>query len=240
MPAIAQLPPASLTPWHMVLTADVVVQGVMALLLIASIATWTLLVAKSIELFGAKRRLREAVQVLAGASGLPATLTGTVAQRLLAGAQAEMALSADLPVDGVKDRIALRLRRIEHEAGRQMARGTGLLASIGSCGPFVGLFGTVWGIMNSFVGISQAQTTNLAVVAPGIAEALLATATGLAAAIPAVLIYNLFARALGGYRASLADLSTAVLTHAARELDREHAGQMTARSRPALVRATAK
>ena len=76
-----------------------------------------------------------------------------------------------------------------------MSRGTGMLATIGATAPFVGLFGTVWGIMNSFIGISKAHTTNLAVVAPGIAEALLATAFGLVAAIPAVVIYNVFARA---------------------------------------------
>lgn len=239
MPNIVQLPPAALTPWQMVMTADFVVQSVMGLLLLASIATWTLLVAKGIELVGARRRLHEALRAIAAASGLPETVPGLVAQQLVAAAEAEIALSSDLPVDGVKERIALRLRRIEHQAGRHMARGTGLLASIGSCGPFIGLFGTVWGIMNSFVGISQAQTTNLAVVAPGIAEALLATATGLAAAIPAVLIYNLFARALGGYRASLGDLSAVVLAHAARELDRQHAEMMPQRPRPALVRRAA-
>ena len=76
--------------------------------------------------------------------------------------------------------------------GRQMGRGNGYLATIGAISPFVGLFGTVWGIMNSFIGIAQTQTTNLAVVAPGIAEALLATAIGLVAAIPAVVIYNVF------------------------------------------------
>ena len=77
---------------------------------------------------------------------------------------------------------------------RRIARGTGVLATIGATAPFVGLFGTVWGIMNAFIGISEAQTTNLAVVAPGIAEALLATAIGLVAAIPAVVIYNHLAR----------------------------------------------
>ena len=80
-------------------------------------------------------------------------------------------------------------------------RGTGVLATIGATAPFVGLFGTVWGIMNSFIGISKSHTTNLAVVAPGIAEALLATAIGLVAAIPAVVIYNVFARSIAGYRA---------------------------------------
>src|SRR3546814_1624005 len=88
-----------------------------------------------------------------------------------------------------------------------MIKGTGLLATIGATAPFVGLFGTVWGIMNSFIGIAASKTTNLAVVAPGIAEALLATALGLVAAIPAVVIYNHFSRQIGAYRAQVADTS---------------------------------
>jgi biopolymer transport protein ExbB len=100
-----------------------------------------------------------------------------------------------------------------------MARGTGVLATIGSVGPFVGLFGTVWGIMNSFIGISESNTTNLAVVAPGIAEALLATAIGLVAAIPAVVIYNLFARSITGYRQLLADAAAGVERLVSRDLD---------------------
>jgi biopolymer transport protein ExbB len=101
-----------------------------------------------------------------------------------------------------------------------MTRGTGILATIGSTGPFVGLFGTVWGIMNSFIGISEAQTTNLAVVAPGIAEALLATAMGLVAAIPAVVIYNAFARSIAGYKALLLDASAELLRLVSRDIDR--------------------
>ncbi|STM47344.1 biopolymer transport protein [Escherichia coli] len=95
-----------------------------------------------------------------------------------------------------------------------MGRGNGYLATIGAISPFVGLFGTVWGIMNSFIGIAQTQTTNLAVVAPGIAEALLATAIGLVAAIPAVVIYNVFARQIGGFKAMLGDVAAQVLVAA--------------------------
>jgi biopolymer transport protein ExbB len=94
-----------------------------------------------------------------------------------------------------------------------------VLATIGATAPFIGLFGTVWGIMNSFIGIAKLQTTNLAVVAPGIAEALLATAAGLIAAIPAVVIYNLFARATAEYRAGLGDLAAAVERLVSRDLD---------------------
>jgi biopolymer transport protein ExbB len=107
-----------------------------------------------------------------------------------------------------------------------MGRGIGILATIGATAPFVGLFGTVWGIMTSFIGISQAQTTNLAVVAPGIAEALLATAFGLVAAIPAVVIYNLFARAAAAHKAALADAVAATMRLLSRDLDRAPPGRL--------------
>jgi biopolymer transport protein ExbB len=100
-----------------------------------------------------------------------------------------------------------------------MRGGTGLLATVGATAPFVGLFGTVWGIMNSFIGISKAHTTNLAVVAPGIAEALLATAIGLVAAIPAVILYNQLARAVAGYRALVRENASEVQRILSRELD---------------------
>jgi biopolymer transport protein ExbB len=119
-----------------------------------------------------------------------------------------------------KQKLVARLERIEASYGRRILRGTGVLATIGATAPFVGLFGTVWGIMNSFIGISKSHTTNLAVVAPGIAEALLATAFGLAAAIPAVVIYNMFARSIAGYRATLGDSAAEVLRLVSRDLER--------------------
>jgi biopolymer transport protein ExbB len=142
-------------------------------------------------------------------------------REFLDAAATELRLSADsLDPDGIKERVASRLERIEAARARRMLRGTSVLATIGAIAPFVGLFGTVWGIMNSFIGISKSHTTNLAVVAPGIAEALLATAFGLAAAIPAVVIYNLFARWIAGYRAQLGDASAEVLRLVSRDLDR--------------------
>jgi biopolymer transport protein ExbB len=101
-----------------------------------------------------------------------------------------------------------------------MRQGMAILATIGATSPFVGLFGTVWGIMNSFIGISKAQATNLAVVAPGIAEALLATAIGLIAAIPAVLIYNHFSRATKSYLEFVGRGSGAIGRLLSRDLDR--------------------
>ena len=100
-----------------------------------------------------------------------------------------------------------------------MGRGNGYLATIGAISPFVGLFGTVWGIMNSFIGIAHSQTTNLAVVAPGIAEALLATAIGLIAAIPAVVIYNIFARMINNYRGQVGDVAAQSALLLGRDLD---------------------
>ncbi len=132
----------------------------------------------------------------------------------------EQRQSEGLSIEGIKERAAASLGRVETALGRRIGRGIGVLATIGATAPFVGLFGTVWGIMNAFIGISKSQTTNLAVVAPGIAEALLATAMGLFAAIPAVVIYNVFSRGTAGYRALLADASTEVLNLLGRDLER--------------------
>jgi biopolymer transport protein ExbB len=209
--------------------ADFIVKAVMVGLAFASLVTWTVWLAKGLELVAAKRRARSATRKLERAESLEDarreieagwTRDGPVAD-LLQAALREAQRSTDLSVEGTKERLAIALSRIEARAGRNMTRGTGLLATIGATAPFVGLFGTVWGIMNSFIGISQSKTTNLAVVAPGIAEALLATAIGLVAAIPAVIIYNVFARAITGYRAVLSDASGEVLQHLSRDLERQ-------------------
>ncbi len=217
--------PRDLSPWGMFLSADPVVKAVMIGLAVASLVTWTVWLAKSIEIFFAKRRVRTASKELAGIRSLEkvqqfAEIQGEVAQ-FLGAAATELKLSPGLADnDGIKERIASRLERIEANCGRRMLRGTGVLATIGATAPFVGLFGTVWGIMNSFIGISKSHTTSLAVVAPGIAEALLATALGLAAAIPAVVIYNMFARSIAGYRAGLGDAAAEVLRLVSRDLER--------------------
>lgn len=210
--------PKDLSVWGMFVAADWVVQGVMIGLVLASVLTWTVFVAKSLELAMAVRRQR---RLLAAVDSAP-SLDRAPASDLVAAAQAEERLSADTvdDRDGLKERVASRLERLEAATGRRMLKGTGVLATIGSTAPFVGLFGTVWGIMNSFIGISRSQTTNLAVVAPGIAEALLATALGLAAAIPAVVIYNHFSRRVTAYRALVGDTSAAVLRLVSRDLGR--------------------
>ena len=218
--------PRDLSPWGMYLNADPVVKAVLIGLAFASLVTWTVWLAKTIEIVICKRRVRAALNILASVRSTSegverlAGAEGEVRQFLDA-AVTELKLSAgSIERDGIKERIASRLERIEAAYGRRILRGTGVLATIGSTAPFVGLFGTVWGIMNSFIGISKSQTTNLAVVAPGIAEALLATAFGLAAAIPAVVIYNVFARSISGYRALLGDASAEVLRLVSRDLER--------------------
>ncbi|AMB77656.1 MULTISPECIES: tonB-system energizer ExbB [Pseudomonas] len=214
-----------LSPWGMYKNADIIVKIVMIGLAIASIITWTIWIAKGFEVLGAKRRLRVEIANLKKARTLKeasesATKEGTLAHLLVQDALEEMRLSANSrEKEGIKERVSFRLERLVAACGRNMSSGTGILATIGSTAPFVGLFGTVWGIMNSFIGIAKTQTTNLAVVAPGIAEALLATALGLVAAIPAVVIYNVFARSITGYKAQVADASAEVLLLVSRDLD---------------------
>ncbi|HEY0291372.1 MAG TPA: tonB-system energizer ExbB [Hansschlegelia sp.] len=227
LPAVdASRLPHDLSPVGMFLAADWIVKGVMIGLAFASLVTWTVLLAKALELAAVNRRVAQGMKALVAARTLDDARRALDGRKgavpaFVAAADAELAYSGDaLSPEGVKERVASHLSRLEAQAGRKLAIGTGLLATIGSTAPFVGLFGTVWGIMNSFIGISNAQTTNLAVVAPGIAEALLATAIGLVAAIPAVVIYNVFARAISGHRGALADASAAVLRLVSRDLDR--------------------
>ncbi len=229
----ADLPPSGaknqhdLTPMSMFLAADPIVQGVMVLLSAASVATWTIFLMKGIGVLLAKRRMRTSIAAIHTAASLTDASVSVgpgVARRLLSETEREMALSHGLPSEGIKDRVEIALQRIEAASARSMAVGIGVLATIGSIGPFVGLFGTVWGIMRSFIGIAQSNTTNLAVVAPGIAEALLATGIGLVAAIPAVVIYNALTRSICAYRIMTGDAVALILRHLSRELDRREFG----------------
>lgn len=218
--------PDTLTAWGMFVHADIIVQAVMVGLALASLVTWTVLLAKSWEFSRLRRRLGEARdQVLAAVrlsdiEGADA-LQHDIPRSLLDATVLELRLSHDVEDKaGVSERVASRLDRLEARHLRELRKGASVLATIGATAPFVGLFGTVWGIMNSFVGIAESNTTNLAVVAPGIAEALLATALGLVAAIPAVVIYNHFARSLAGLRGVLGDISAGIQQVVSRDLDR--------------------
>ena len=236
MPAASKLSPQDtvalseqhdLSPYGMYLAADWVVKAVMILLLAASGITWTIGIAKQIQLAVASRRARYILGELLDSETLVegklrCDNTKGAGIRLIAATQQELELSARAERDdGLKERLQLRLERVQAGLSRNMAGGTGVLATVGSVGPFVGLFGTVWGIMNAFVGIANSQSTTLAVVAPGIAEALLATAIGLVAAIPAVVLYNHFTRGVSQYRALTTDISAALMVLVSRDLDRE-------------------
>ena len=222
--ATAELP-QDLSPWGMFQHADIIVKAVMIGLAAASLITWTVWLAKILELRGARAEVRRGLRTLANCTTFAQAYeqlrdgTSPIAQ-LMQAAASEIRQSASLRGDELKERIVWQLERIEMAAGRKISRGTGILATIGSTAPFIGLFGTVWGIMDSFIGISRAHTTNLAVVAPGIAEALLATALGLVAAIPAVMIYNVLARSTAHYRALVGDASAQVMKLVSRDLER--------------------
>jgi biopolymer transport protein ExbB len=219
-----------LSPWSMFMSASTVVQAIMAGLAFASFVTWTIFVAKFIELFIAKRRLRAAVDAVARARTLGEAQSmlssdQSVMRSFITTAINEVALSPDLDNEsGLKERIASSFSEIARSEARRVRFGMGALATIGATAPFIGLFGTVWGIMHSFIGISKLQTTNLAVVAPGIAEALLATAIGLFAAIPAVMIYNHFSRVTKGYLDLVGRAGGTVTRQLSRDLDRMRAG----------------
>jgi biopolymer transport protein ExbB len=238
-PKAMQVTLHELSPWSMFLSADILVKAVMIGLAFASLVTWTVFVAKMIELTFVQRRLRAALRMIADSRSLAEAqfalgASGTVLSSLLAAAMREARLSAGISSDaGVKERAASSFAEIVRAEARRIRLGMGMLATIGATSPFVGLFGTVWGIMNSFIGISKSQTTNLAVVAPGIAEALLATAIGLVAAIPAVIIYNHFARVTKGYLELVGRSSGAAGRLLSRDLDRTHVSS----PRPANSRA---
>jgi biopolymer transport protein ExbB len=222
--------PHELSPWSMFLAADIVVKAVMVGLALASLATWTIFFAKSAELGRARRRVAGALKRLRGVSDLEGAQAALAQDRsvvsgLLRATLHEIAQSHDLPEDeGIKERVASSFTDLVRTDARAARHGTGLLATIGATAPFVGLFGTVWGIMNSFIGISKAQTTNLAVVAPGIAEALLATAIGLITAIPAVIIYNHFTRSTKSYLELVSRASGLLTRLLSRDLERRHVG----------------
>jgi biopolymer transport protein ExbB len=225
--------PHELSPWSMFMSADILVKAVMISLAFASLVTWTIFIAKTIQFLFARRRVRNALdrigktRTLAEAQ-LALGQSRNVVSSLLAAAVSEQRISADtLAEGGIKERAESRFAEILRAESRIARSGMGLLATIGSTAPFVGLFGTVWGIMNSFIGISKAQTTNLAVVAPGIAEALLATAIGLISAIPAVIFYNHFARGSKGYLEIVSRAAGMVGRLLSRDLDRTGGGLLS-------------
>ena len=223
--------PAELSIAALFRRADIVVQSVMGALALASVACWAVFLRKLFEVASARRRLVNALGALENCrflgddaaleSGQEAVAGSPLVGRLIEAAVRERQMSEGLVADTtIIDRCLMRAGEIVRDEARRVAAGTGLLATIGAIAPFIGLFGTVWGIMNSFIGISRAQSTNLAIVAPGIAEALLATAMGLVAAIPAVIFYNLVARMTKTYIELAGEGSGMVVRLLSRELAR--------------------
>jgi biopolymer transport protein ExbB len=215
-----------LSPWSMFLSASLMVQAIMTGLAFASLVTWTIFIAKAIELYSARRRLHASLETMGDVKSLTqaASLLSndkSVMHEFIAAAIQELRLSSGLEnEDAIKERAASRFGEITRAESHRARFGMGVLATIGATSPFVGLFGTVWGVMNSFIGISKLQTTNLAVVAPGIAEALLATGIGLFAAIPAVIIYNHFARMTRTYMEVVRRAAGAVGRQLSRDIDK--------------------
>lgn len=217
--------PHNLSPIGMFQSADLVVKCVMAGLIAASFISWVIWLAKTAELMTARRAASRSLSLSLGTGPLAELVNSRGPAGLLAAEISSEIGASGHGAQGLLDRARSRLAWQESLAARRANSGTGLLATIGSTAPFIGLFGTVWGIMNAFIGISQSQTTNLAVVAPGIAEALMATAAGLAAAIPAVIFYNHLARQTAAYRAIWSDLSESLMRRLSRDID---AGRITA------------
>jgi len=224
-----------LTPIVMFEQADLVVKIVMIGLLACSILSWTLLVIKLVE-FGSLRRTSDRfLESFRGAKSInemgriaeSEDFAGNPMADMAAAAAAEVELSrqAGLNITGeFRDstlmRAATAINAVQASLARRLSGGMQFLASVGANAPFIGLFGTVYGIMNSFIGIANTNTTNLAVVAPGIAQALLATGIGLFAAIPSVVFYNYFQTQITGYGSRSEGFVAELINAISRQLDK--------------------
>jgi biopolymer transport protein ExbB len=209
-----------ITPYKMFMEATIVVQGVMVMLMLWSVVTWSILISKLTFFSGLNGKSNRVLQIFRSAGSIADAAKNAKSYRdnplarMLTAAADEIATGKK---NGLAGRVQARMSIVQSEAGDSLSSGMGIFATVGSISAFVGLFGTVWGIMNSFIGIAQSQTTNLAVVAPGIAEALFATAIGLFAAIPAVIFYNMFARRIGAYSTRMENFASEILVKIARD-----------------------
>lgn len=239
-PAAAEVPPqvahgGKLNVGTMFMDADPVVKTVMIGLMLASLFSWATLITKLIEFRSLNRVTDSFLEAFRGAKSV--NDMGRIAQSeefegnpladMAAAAAAEVELSrqAGLQVSGehrdtTLDRAHSAVGAVQASLARRLSGGMQFLASVGSNGPFIGLFGTVYGIMNSFIGIANTNTTNLAVVAPGIAEALLATGLGLFAAIPSVIFYNYFQTRISAYGARTEGFVAELMNAISRQLDK--------------------
>ena len=231
----------------LILHASFVVQLVMLILLAASVVSWAMIIQRNKALSQALdeskkfedrfwsgidlSKLYNEVSARASVTGMESLFKAGFKE--FARLHKTSARSPGAVMEGTQRAMRVGLSR---EVERLEAH-LPFLATVGSISPYIGLFGTVWGIMNSFIGIAHSQTTNLAVVAPGIAEALLATALGLVAAIPAVVIYNIFARLIGSYRAQVGDVAAQVLLLLSRDLDLASSAEAKSSKHPHQLRA---
>lgn len=221
--AAPEEPKVDITPVSMFIGATIVVQVVIVLLVLWSVVTWAIMISKLSYfsgLNGTSNRLLNAFR----SAGSVQDAGKAAARNFKNNPLGKMAIAAAEELGAGKKgsasgRVAQRMAIVQAEVGEELSSGMGIFATVGSIGAFVGLFGTVWGIMNSFIGIAQTQTTNLAVVAPGIAEALFATAFGLFAAVPAVIFYNMFARRIGAYQTRMDNFANEVSVRVARETE---------------------
>ena len=220
--------PTRLDPVELFLQADIIVQAVMVGLILASVWVWMIIVSFSLRIGGLGKKSREYEDEFWEQRDREGLLTKQVRKEVPAARVAAAGLdewrksSAKQPVDreAARQRIAAVMDSQIAEEADELAGRLNFLATVGSVAPFVGLFGTVWGIMNSFFQIGAQQSASLAVVAPGIAEALFATAIGLFAAIPAVIAYNRFGGKVDQYEAGLQRFADKLHTGLSRELDR--------------------
>lgn len=211
--------------------ADLMVKSVMVLLVLMSLLSWAILFEKMITFSSTRRRNKAFLQLFrtGDTSQLDLQANNSALGRMWLATQAELAhfgrhrgsnVSAD-QINRVLQRMALTASIVQERDLARLGGMMGVLATIGATAPFIGLFGTVWGILNSFAGIATAKSASLAVVAPGIAEALLATALGLFAAIPAVMIFNKFARDINGFVGTMDNFSAELLASVSRQFDEE-------------------
>ena len=236
-PAAAAVEPkkSHITPITMFMDAKAVVKVVMMGLLLASVFSWTLLVTKLLEFSALNGKSNRFVEAFRGAKtiadmgriALSDEFEGNPLADMAAAAASEVELSrqAGLAINGAhRDTTIMRAQTavgaVQSSLAKRLSSGMQFLASVGSSGPFIGLFGTVYGIMNSFIGIAESNTTNLAVVAPGIAEALLATGIGLFAAIPAVIFYNYFQTQVSAYGTRSDGFNAELMNNISRQLDK--------------------
>ena len=222
-------------PVGMFLGATPVVKVVMAGLLIASVLSWTILIIKLVNMSILNRQTSKFLEAFRDARSITdmnrvstsEEFEGNPFADMAAAASNEIELSrqAGLSVTGEHrgstiNRASLAVSGVQATLAKRLSGGMQFLASVGSSGPFIGLFGTVYGIMNSFIGIAKTNTTNLAVVAPGIAEALLATGIGLFAAILSVIFYNYFQTQIAGYGTRTEGFIVELMNAISRQLDR--------------------